>query len=62
MRCTKLPTTSTGVMMANVIWKTTNTDSGMLPDSAPRSSSPRNRLPRPPIQAFAPPPSPKARL
>ena len=43
MRSAKPPQIRAGVMMANVIWKVMNTDSGMVPERAstpmPRSSS-----------------------
>ncbi len=53
MRSAKAPTMSAGVMMAKVIWKVMNTDSGMVPLSVStsmparkaRSSAPMNRLP-----------------
>ena len=48
-----------GVMIANVIWNSMNSDSGMSPDSVSRPTPPSMTLLRSPIQAL---PSPKARL
>lgn len=62
MRSAKPPTMSAGVMIAKVIWNIANTVSGIEPLTASCVTPARNALSRPPIQAFAPPPSPKARL
>ena len=53
---------SAGVMMAKVIWNMKNTLSGIVPCSVPKPTPAKKTLPRPPIQALALPPSPKARL
>jgi hypothetical protein len=62
MRSAKPPTTSAGVMMANVIWNMANTVSGSLPLTAARSTPARPSLPKPPYQACSAPPWPNAPL
>ena len=60
MRSAKAPVISAGVMIAKVIWKVMNTDSGMVPlrESLPMPA--RNRFPSPPTKALRSPPSLKA--
>ena len=58
-RSAKAPTIRAGVMQAKVIWKTTNTSSGMatpfekVSDSVDTSTPERNALDRPPTKAVA---------
>ena len=59
IRSAKPPTISAGVMIAKVIWKLANTDSGMSPAIAPSVTPAKKLLPRPPQNAL---PSPKAML
>ena len=62
MRSAKAPTTSAGVMIANVIWNMANTVSGISPLSVFTPMPAISALPIPPSQALLAPPSPKARL
>jgi hypothetical protein len=59
MRSAKAPQISAGVMMAKVIWKHMNTDSGIVPFSAPTPIPIRKKRELPPIQGL---PSVKAQL
>ena len=44
MRSAKAPTISAGVMMAKVIWKVMNTDSGMVPGEGVHRHAGQERL------------------
>ena len=48
IRSAKPPTISAGVMQAKVIWKATNTSSGMVPDSESGVTPERKTLAKPP--------------
>ena len=48
MRSAKAPTISAGVMMAKVIWKVMNTDSGIVPERLSTVSPLRKSLSSPP--------------
>ena len=49
MRSANAPQISAGVMMAKVIWKHMNTDSGIVPFSVPTSMSFNRKRDMPPI-------------
>ena len=57
IRSAKPPTISAGVMQAKVIWKATNTSSGIVPDSEAGVTPARNALPNPPQNGLVPPPN-----
>ncbi len=49
MRSAKAPTVSAGVMIAKVIWKVANTDSGIVPTTESTVTPDMNALSSPPI-------------
>ena len=48
MRSAKAPVIRAGVMIANVIWKVMNTDSGMVPERLSAPMPARKARPKPP--------------
>ena len=52
MRSAKAPVMSAGVMIANVIWNSTKTVSGMVPEIEPTVTFLSRALERPPTKAL----------
>ncbi len=52
MRSAKAPTISAGVMIAKVIWKVANTDSGMVSVRLSRPTPAMKALPSPPMNEY----------
>ena len=59
MRSAKAPTINAGVMIAKVIWKATNSGSGIVPESESTVMPLRKSRSVPPMTDCSPPPLPK---